>query len=314
MSAAVKFINQFPDPKKGKFDKNEWLQDHGKASVLINCFSKDIYYPDHWTPLSMKCAFNGKEYYESGKLIQVASDESFLVFNEGKEYTSYIQSDTEVESFTVNFSAWHVQSILKGLKAKAVDNLNDPECNGKRESLYFTEKSYPYSKELKLRVLQLRRLAKEFSKNKGQITEHILLILHDLILIQSKNNLESNNISAFKKSTREELYKKLHMAKDHIDSSFHLDLSLDDLAKVSLLNPYYLLRMFKHYFKITPYQYLTQVRIVEASRLLQLKKLTVTDVSHRVGYSDLSSFGKLFKKITGQLPSSLMYTQEKDPS
>ena len=94
------------------------------------------------------------------------------------------------------------------------------------------------------------------------------------------------------------------MAKDLMDSSYHTNITLDSLAEVALINPYYLLRLFKSFYKITPHQYLKQRRIAEARRLLQRGDYSVTQVCHLVGFSDISSFSKLFKLETGFVPSN----------
>ena len=50
-------------------------------------------------------------------------------------------------------------------------------------------------------------------------------------------------------------------------------------------------------------EYLTDVRIKEAKRLLADPRKTIADVSEEVGYNDVKHFSKLFTRITGIHPS-----------
>jgi len=298
----VKFVNSFPNPNQGRFDKSQWLHDYGLSNVILNCHAKQIYYPDHWTPLSLKCSFNGKEFYQSGNAIQCASDDNFLIFNEGKEYTSFINSDTEVESFTLNFSEPFVKFTLNALFADAAINLDDPCAERIKTNIRFIERGYTYNATLKNQVLLIRHLTKEFQLNNEHIAELLLSLLENLIAFRQKISAEVNDLDAAKASTRAELYKRLYMVKDLLDSSYQTDINLNTLASVALLNPCYLLRLFKSFFKITPWQYLKRRRIDEAKKLLATGKYPVAQVCNMVGFSDLSSFSKLFKKETGFSP------------
>jgi AraC-like DNA-binding protein len=100
-----------------------------------------------------------------------------------------------------------------------------------------------------------------------------------------------------------ELYKRLTRAKDYMDSCYTRDISLAELARVSYLNNTYFLRQFRNYYQITPRQYLIRRRMESAREILQTnKKLPITDICSKVGYSDLSSFSKLFKQYYSLSP------------
>ncbi|MMZ71168.1 HTH-type transcriptional activator Btr [compost metagenome] len=50
-------------------------------------------------------------------------------------------------------------------------------------------------------------------------------------------------------------------------------------------------------------QYIQQLKMNQAKRLLVQTPLTLTEVAHSVGYPDLFSFSKAFKKQVGQPPN-----------
>ena len=94
---------------------------------------------------------------------------------------------------------------------------------------------------------------------------------------------------------------RLENARYYIDVAYHDRITLEGLSKIALLNPRYFLKVFKNSYNITPHQYLTKKRLEEAKLLLE-KNYKVTEVCKKVGYEDLASFSKLFKKSTGICP------------
>ncbi len=141
----IKLVDKFPNPAQSRFDRSQWVKDHGQSNVIINCKAREIYYTDHWTPLSLKCAFGGKEFYRSGNAIQCSSDESFLIYNEGKEYTSFIHADNDVESFTINFSEQFVSNMFSLLELPAEKNLDVKPGDLPKQNIYFFERSNHYA-------------------------------------------------------------------------------------------------------------------------------------------------------------------------
>jgi len=296
----VKVISSFPDPNAAKYDENLWYSQHDDSIVILNCESKNIYYPKHWTPLSVKCAFNGNECYHFEKNSFCVSDKNFLILNEGSEYHSSIRSETLTNSFTINFTAQNIKEVFRGSSHHAIEQLDDPFKHDSG-SPGFVEKLYPHSSFSHLLAIKDIVQRKEFDQ--GYLVELIYLTLGEMIILYNKTSAEIDELAAKKRSTREELYKRLHKAKDHIDSCYHADISLQQLSEISLMNSFYLLREFKNAFNITPHQYLTQRRLKKAMHLLITTELCVDDVKGQVGFQDISSFSKLFKKVYGCAPA-----------
>jgi transcriptional regulator GlxA family with amidase domain len=63
-----------------------------------------------------------------------------------------------------------------------------------------------------------------------------------------------------------------------------------------------IVRRFKHSTGLPPIEYLQQVRIERAKKLLEQTNLSVADVVVEVGYTDPKSFRKIFNKIVGVTP------------
>jgi AraC-like DNA-binding protein len=296
----IHVMKVFPDFNSPGFDITEYNRKFKDNNVVVHASSSCVSYPEHWGCLSIKCAFHGHEYYQSGSRFYAVNDTNYLVMNEGSFYSSYIFSKSPVESFTVNFSEEFETNAIKGLINTHDDLLDLIHPAGKKIEL--TEKLYRHNELLSPVLFQLFSLSSQQDCNNILMRELYYILIERLLLIQKNVNREAQHIKAIKPSTRNELYKRLHYAKDFIDSCYMTDLSLEKIAEIAHLNTAYFLRSFKYFFKVTPYQYIIHRRLDEAKKLLEDSDATVTEVCFSVGYYDLTSFIKLFRNKFGLSP------------
>ena len=93
-------------------------------------------------------------------------------------------------------------------------------------------------------------------------------------------------------------------AKAYIDRHYmDPELSLSSVANAVAVSPNHLSTLFKSKFGVGFSEYLTDVRLRQAKRLLITSDLRVSEVGERVGYQNMEYFSMLFKKNTGQTPS-----------
>lgn len=89
----------------------------------------------------------------------------------------------------------------------------------------------------------------------------------------------------------------------YIQNNFSTDISLDLVAETAGISKYHFCRCFKEMTGLTYQSYLNRVRIEQAKRLLNDEALSITNTGHAVGYSDLTHFERIFKKLVGTTPS-----------
>lgn len=83
---------------------------------------------------------------------------------------------------------------------------------------------------------------------------------------------------------------------------------IEDLAQRLEVSPSHLIRKFSACMGISPGQYLTQVRIHFAKRLLRSDSISLEMVAACTGFSNASYFGKVFRRVTGMSPSAYIRT------
>ncbi|HET6670822.1 MAG TPA: helix-turn-helix transcriptional regulator [Pyrinomonadaceae bacterium] len=84
--------------------------------------------------------------------------------------------------------------------------------------------------------------------------------------------------------------------------------TITTLAKLVNLSPSRLRHLFKSETGITPNQFVKEVRLSEAEKLLRTSFLRVKEIMNRVGFLDESHFGHEFKKTYGVSPSKYRST------
>lgn len=109
--------------------------------------------------------------------------------------------------------------------------------------------------------------------------------------------------TCFQKNTRQTENVHVQKAIKFIHDNMESEISLGNIADHVGINTSYLIRMFKAELEVTPLQYLTALRMERAKELLLDPKLTVKQISDQLGYSDIRSFVRFFKKAEGCTPN-----------
>lgn len=80
-------------------------------------------------------------------------------------------------------------------------------------------------------------------------------------------------------------------------------LTINDMARTAMFSKFHFSRVFQRVTGLSPGRFLSAVRLQEAKRLLASTSLTVTDISHRVGYSSVGTFSSRFTSSVGVSPT-----------
>ncbi len=95
-----------------------------------------------------------------------------------------------------------------------------------------------------------------------------------------------------------------------IEENYMRDLSLEDVANVVFLSSGYLSTIFKEETGYTVLEYITYIRMQEARKLvLQTPALKIKEIAERLGYNNVQSFIRYFKKYYGETP--MMYRKNR---
>ena len=82
--------------------------------------------------------------------------------------------------------------------------------------------------------------------------------------------------------------------------------TIKELARKVAMNECYLKKGFKTLVGKTIHEYQQELRINKAKELLREQGRSVTDVSNTLGFSSISHFSTVFKRVTGMKPCELL--------
>ena len=97
---------------------------------------------------------------------------------------------------------------------------------------------------------------------------------------------------------------KIKQAIEYIHAHLNEDLSLEAIALTLDISKYHFCRLFKQETGLTPWQYIIQLRIAAAKKLLATQNLSIAQISRQLGYSTQGQFTNFFCKHTGINPTN----------
>jgi AraC family transcriptional regulator len=293
-------LRRFPGTGQGPAGEKDFSFFH-RQNVVVYAHSRDISYEEHTAPLSLKSCLRGSEIYEVAAVPIAVGESAYLVLNNGQPYASYIYSDETVESFCLFFQDGLEKEVLAAFEQSHEDLLDNPEGHSRWSAPFFQS----LRRHNQLVSPLLARLHGGIAAGRATqlwLDEQFGRLLEALLQAHGMALREAERLPLARRATRLEVYRRLCLARDYIESCYVEPGGLRELARVACLSPHHFLRLFKAAFRLTPHQYLTDVRLRHALRMVEEKELSVTDVCHSVGFEDAGSFTRLFKRRFGAPP------------
>ncbi len=87
-----------------------------------------------------------------------------------------------------------------------------------------------------------------------------------------------------------------------LETNYHKEFDLDYLSRKAGMSERHFLRMFKKSFKTSPLQYVMNLRIRHACKLLDSGKVNISEAAHATGFEDSNYFSRQFRRFTGLSP------------
>ncbi len=91
-----------------------------------------------------------------------------------------------------------------------------------------------------------------------------------------------------------------------IKNNLEKKLTMNSLSLFSGYSEWHLFRLFRHYFNMSPMEYIRQQRMRLSLALLKVKPaFRIVDICIMAGYEDISAFNRTFKRYYTVTPSQL---------
>lgn len=151
------------------------------------------------------------------------------------------------------------------------------------------------------KISKLKRKMSELLKLQGfESVIKLMQILHTLAQSSAYSFLASKEYSNTVKRSDTDRMNKVH---DFILENFTKKIRLEEVAALAYMTPSSFSRYFKTHTNKTFSQFLSEIRIGHASKLLIEKEVSVAEVCFESGFHTLSNFNRQFKAIHGISPT-----------
>ena len=90
---------------------------------------------------------------------------------------------------------------------------------------------------------------------------------------------------------------------DYMEANLAKEINLSDLARVSMLSPWYSYRLFREYLGLTPTEYIRKLRLSQAALRLRDGEDKVIDIAFDLGFGSMDTFTRAFFREFGCNPS-----------
>ena len=258
-------------------------------------------YPEHYTALGIMAMLRGKGEFKINGETAILDENAFLIVNRGSKLSFVLQGRENIPVLL------YFNTILCDVLTQAIFH-RDVSVDAEREieayDFSLLEHIHFQHATLKDHLPWLIDLGSSCSSFHALKADMLLRNLLDNIIAENYAAVKvSKNLEVVKQSTRKTLYKRLIVARQWMEANYAAAFTSDHVADIAMLNTHHFLRLFKKAFRITPHQYLIDLRMKRASDLLIATDSPVSEICQDVGFESLSSFSALFKARCGSSPA-----------
>jgi len=228
--------------------------------------------------------------FTPGDLVLVGSNLPHLWRNDASYYKE--DSTNNVKTIVIKFMK---DFIGKETFSYPEFSIINQMLENSKYGLFFSEK---VSKELHDDLLEIIDLSPAEQSIK------LLNLLHRLAKIENKAVLSSTDMRQY----ATEPSKRLDAVIKHISDNYAGHITLQDVADIACMTTNSFCRFFKKMTNKSFTQFLNEVRVRNATRLLLEDNLSVSEVCYMVGYNSITNFYNQFKQILGSTPKNYRQT------
>ncbi len=135
------------------------------------------------------------------------------------------------------------------------------------------------------------RVEKQRPHYQYRISANIIMLLAEIISYDRSQEHGRNSDTLVEKT------------KFILQENLYGNIELEEVAGKLHLSTSYLGEVFKSYTGMTPYQFYLHLKVNKAKELLEIGKLSIKEIAHKLAFEDQYYFSRLFKKKTGVPPS-----------
>lgn len=177
------------------------------------------------------------------------------------------------------------------------DFFNIPEMSKVKQLLSKSSRGIKFEGKTKLRVTE--KILESFHQPGVEQFISLMGILNDLSLSEEYTFLST---IGYDQKVQASDMQRLNGVLDFLMKNFRNEIKLEQVANIASMSPTSFCRYFKSRTNKTVIQFLNEIRIGHAHKLLIETQYNMDQISAESGYKNVSNFYEQFQKITGKSP------------
>lgn len=305
-------LKEFPDlswlrsqAESGFAERKSWtggiLATKGWPNVILNAKSGATVRDNIKGPLSLFTNISGESTVEVSRRRIAVKEGFFFLTNHDQHYTLEVPKGTQTETFNIHFGEYFCDQVFDSL-AQAPDKLLDNNFQVPSHRLEFCNKLYRRDDVTLRAITDIRN---NTSAGSDWLEQKLYVLVENLLKNEKELRKIQSRFPGLKTSTREEIFKRILIVSDYIQSNLDKELSLDELAGIGCISKFHFLRLFKIAFNKTPYQFINEERVHRAIHQIRQSRISIREISRSLGFKNASSFSRMFFQQTGFYPTQL---------
>jgi AraC family transcriptional regulator len=231
----------------------------GRENCIVSARTRQCEYHPFRQTLSIKAAWGGHEdYFVDGRRVAV-DDDTFIIFNEGRTYASQVRARAPMQSFSIFFRPGMADEVLRTV-SRTDEALLDESQDRSRMAVEFSEHSRRHDPAITPVLRYIQKQVAAGLDDESWYEEQLYFLLHRMFTLHRRDASAKRAIPAARATTRRELFRRLGLALDFINTRFTERIGLEEMAAAAMLSPYHFLRVFKAVHGMTPSAYLREKR------------------------------------------------------
>jgi AraC-like DNA-binding protein len=276
-----------PETRYNKAFREAFYSQWGKGNWIVCGWAHRAEYSRLRQTLSFKTVNEGVErYFVDGRQITV-TDNTYLVLNEGREYSSLLESPRRAFSFSIFVRPGLAAEVAHAAPQSLATALDHGPVVGSAR-VEFSENLRPHDHRVTPVLRYIRYYVEAGERDEAWFEEQYLFLVARLLAEERARPRLVERLNQARPATRHELERRVGWAVDFMLSNMHRDLALSDLAEAARLSTYHFAHVFQQAHGLTPMVYLRRARLERALALLEARELPVNEVAARVGLSRLA--------------------------
>lgn len=202
---------------------------------------------------------------------------------------------------TANFAHHGYDRLLINFRKEYLDSFLRPEKSDHaltcfKENIHIITLN---PKERHFAEVLLENMLEEYNTASIEESSYLRAALSSLLLFLCKRRPgKADTLPRYANST----HKVISEVTGYINTHYSEDITLESLSSLFYISPCYFSRTFKKVCGLSFTEYLNNVRIKEAQKLLLTKGTTVKEVTEKTGFKSNAHFDRVFKAIVGASP------------